>query len=144
MFGVLPVESTQREPGRNMMRPRIFRSQWNDRATRRKTHSHTVRILARACIHVAGQPDAAELGKYFGADIDALTGKERRPSLAGGGIGATTLLGDVIVSSRVRWDATTRFAHQPWAHAAYTSNGTQPAPTYLATAQRTLIPVGGL
>src|SRR5581483_77427 len=58
-----------------------------------------------------------------------------------GGIGATTLLGDVVVSSRVRWDATTRFADQPWAHAAYTSNGTHSAPTYLATAQHTLIPV---
>ncbi len=43
-----------------------------------------------------------------------------------GGIGAATLLGDVIVSSRVRWDATTRFADQPWAHAAYISNGTPP------------------
>lgn len=30
-----------------------------------------------------------------------------------GGIGATTLLGDVIVSSRVRWDATKRFPDQP-------------------------------
>ena len=58
-----------------------------------------------------------------------------------GGIGATTLLGDVIVSSRVRWDATKRFADQPWAHDAYTSSGTQPVPTYLPTAAQTLIPV---
>jgi nucleoside phosphorylase len=58
-----------------------------------------------------------------------------------GGIGAPTLLGDVIVSSRVRWDATKRFQDQPWAHAAYTSSGTQPAPTHLPTAQQTLIPV---
>jgi nucleoside phosphorylase len=58
-----------------------------------------------------------------------------------GGIGATTLLGDVIVSSRVRWDATKRFEDQPWAHAAYTSSGTQPAHTHLPTAQQTLIPV---
>jgi nucleoside phosphorylase len=58
-----------------------------------------------------------------------------------GGIGATTLLGDVIVSSRVRWDATKRFEHQPWANTAYTSSGTQPAHTHLPTAQQTLIPV---
>ena len=58
-----------------------------------------------------------------------------------GGIGATTLLGDVIVSSRVRWDPTTRFADQPWAHTTYTSNDTPPDPTHLATAQQTLIPV---
>jgi nucleoside phosphorylase len=58
-----------------------------------------------------------------------------------GGIGANILLGDVIVSSRVRWDATTRFEHQPWAKAAYTSNGAQPAHTHLTTAQQTLIPI---
>lgn len=38
-----------------------------------------------------------------------------------GGIGATTNLGDVIVSPKVRWDATTKFKSEPWAKKTYTS-----------------------
>jgi nucleoside phosphorylase len=38
-----------------------------------------------------------------------------------GGIGASTNLGDVIVSPKVRWDATTKFKSQPWAKKSYTS-----------------------
>jgi nucleoside phosphorylase len=58
-----------------------------------------------------------------------------------GGVGADTLLGDVILSSRVRWDATTRFKSQPWATTAYTSAGHQPSHHRLAVAHSTLIPV---
>ena len=58
-----------------------------------------------------------------------------------GGVGADTLLGDVIVSSRVRWDATTRFKSRPWAAAAYTSAGHQPSHAHLAVAHSTLMPV---
>lgn len=36
-----------------------------------------------------------------------------------GGIGARTLLGDVIVSRHVQWDCTEQFAHEPWAGDTY-------------------------
>ena len=58
-----------------------------------------------------------------------------------GGIGAEVLLGDVIVSSRVRWDATTRFAHQPWAHQSYSSQQPAPTSTHLTQAATTLLPI---
>ncbi|SDI86908.1 Phosphorylase superfamily protein [Frankineae bacterium MT45] len=58
-----------------------------------------------------------------------------------GGVGAETLLGDVIVSSRVRWDATKRFAHDSWATASYRSTGKQPSHSHFHTANTKLIPV---
>jgi nucleoside phosphorylase len=39
-----------------------------------------------------------------------------------GGIGAETLLGDVIVSQNVRWDCSKTFAHAPFAHDVYACN----------------------
>ncbi|SOD70988.1 nucleoside phosphorylase [Jatrophihabitans sp. GAS493] len=58
-----------------------------------------------------------------------------------GGVGADTLLGDVIVSSRVRWDATKRFEHDLWATASYSSAGKQPSHSHFHTANTKLIPV---
>lgn len=58
-----------------------------------------------------------------------------------GGVGAETLLGDVIVSSRVRWDATKRFENDPWARASYISTGIQPSHSHLRKAHSGLIPV---
>jgi nucleoside phosphorylase len=58
-----------------------------------------------------------------------------------GGIGAQTLLGDVIVSARVRWDCTKQFAHDPFATTAYASSGKQPSHGHLSTAHQKLIPV---
>jgi nucleoside phosphorylase len=51
-----------------------------------------------------------------------------RPSLiittgTAGGVGAYTELGDVIVTSSVRWDARTKFRSESWAQASYTSSG---------------------
>jgi nucleoside phosphorylase len=42
-----------------------------------------------------------------------------------GGVGADTLLGDVIVTSKLRWDCTTKFKSQKWAQATHTSDGGQ-------------------
>lgn len=57
-----------------------------------------------------------------------------------GGVGADVLLGDVIVSQHVRWDATRTFADEPFAHAAFTSHGALGTSRF-AEATQTLIPV---
>ena len=57
-----------------------------------------------------------------------------------GGIGAETLLGDVIISGHVRWDATMDFAKDTWAHTAYTSTTAIDSKQF-AEAQTKLIPV---
>jgi nucleoside phosphorylase len=54
-----------------------------------------------------------------------------------GGVGATTELGDVIVTGSVRWDATTKFAGKSWAHTTYTSDAGQ-AVLSLSTVQALL------
>lgn len=64
-----------------------------------------------------------------------------------GGVGATTLLGDVIVTSSVRWDANTKFKSSSWAHETYTSPAgqhildTAPVQAFLGQAQHDLMPV---
>jgi nucleoside phosphorylase len=61
-----------------------------------------------------------------------------------GGVGADTALGDVIVSSRVRWDATTKFKSASWAHDTYNSDaGAQvvaAAAAQMKQAQQVLFP----
>lgn len=64
-----------------------------------------------------------------------------------GGVGAETLLGDVIVTSSLRWDATTKFGSEPWAHTIYQSDAgqhmleTAPVQAFLGKAQQELMPV---
>jgi nucleoside phosphorylase len=63
-----------------------------------------------------------------------------------GGVGADTLLGDVIATSTVRWDANTKFKTATWAHTKYSSDpGRQlladsRSQEFLREAQLTLIP----
>lgn len=57
-----------------------------------------------------------------------------------GGIGAETLLGDVIVSKHVQWDCTKTFANAPFAHASYVSNASLHTGEF-HTAQTKLIPL---
>jgi nucleoside phosphorylase len=57
-----------------------------------------------------------------------------------GGVGATTLLGDVIVGDYVHFDCTETFKAQPWARASYKTSEV-PKPVQLSTAVQKLIPV---
>lgn len=59
-----------------------------------------------------------------------------------GGIGATTVLGDVIVSKTVRFDCTKTFKDEPFAQASYTdSNDAGAGGPHLKLAEETLLPV---
>lgn len=64
-----------------------------------------------------------------------------------GGVGADTLLGDVIVTSSVRWDCSTKFRSAPWAETTYRSDAgqhileTAPVQAFLGRAQQELMPV---
>lgn len=58
-----------------------------------------------------------------------------------GGIGAETLLGDVIVTRSVQFDCKKTFAKSPFAHATYTDGALDPANAgRFATADESLIP----
>lgn len=57
-----------------------------------------------------------------------------------GGVGADTVLGDVVVSAHVRWDCTKQFSHSAFAHSEYTSAVTL-NPSDFTVAEQTLIPV---
>jgi nucleoside phosphorylase len=57
-----------------------------------------------------------------------------------GGIGAETLLGDVVVTQQVRWDCSKTFANAPFAHAEYTSTGVLETQRF-SEARSKLIPV---
>ena len=58
-----------------------------------------------------------------------------------GGIGADTLLGDVIVSQHLQWDCTRRFADQPFAHEAYTAPGPSLTADVLQAKVADLLPI---
>lgn len=51
-----------------------------------------------------------------------------------GGIGATTVLGDVLVTNRVRADCTKLFEHEPWANELFVGPDFTPGPQLTAVA----------
>jgi nucleoside phosphorylase len=57
-----------------------------------------------------------------------------------GGVGATTLLGDVVVADYVQWYCTGEFKDEPWAKERFKTSDL-PTPKHLSTAVRDLIPV---
>ena len=71
--------------------------------------------------------------------------KQVRPSLVittgtAGGVGADTVLGDVVVARHVRWDCTKQFSHKPFAHSEYVSGATVD-PAEFTLVEQTLMPV---
>ena len=68
-----------------------------------------------------------------------------RPSLVittgtAGGVGADTVLGDVVVARHVRWDCTKQFSHKPFAHSEYVGGATVD-PAEFTLVEQTLMPV---
>jgi len=101
---------------------------------------HATAVVFKSDLHPATDGSRIPLTALWRQLIDQV-----KPSLVittgtAGGVGADTVLGDVVVARRVRWDCTKQFSHKPFAHTEYVSDLALD-PSLFAVAEQKLIPV---
>jgi hypothetical protein len=83
-------------------------------------------LLMKSGLHLAYDGPATPVKKLM-AEIAAAVGpKIFITTGTGGGIGADVLLSDVIAGGIVRFDCTTQFKSEPWAHASFNASSLPP------------------
>jgi hypothetical protein len=76
-------------------------------------------LLIKSGLHFAYDGPATPVKKLMAEIAAAVEPKIFITTGTGGGIGSEVLLGDVIAGGIVRFDCTTQFKDEPWAHASF-------------------------
>jgi nucleoside phosphorylase len=78
-------------------------------------------LLLKSGLHLDYDGPQTPLKNLVNDLVDSVDPKVFITTGTAGGIGKDTALGDVVISTKVRFDCTTQFKSEPWASAEYTS-----------------------